>query len=79
MESRVNLATGRPLSKTYLQRLRHLSKDLTKFSERQQYPLTFRSMNQGLYDTFQDYQLSVLGNEANTFSGYIRNIKNFRY
>lgn len=79
MESRVNLATGRPLSKTYLRRLRHLSEDLTAFSERQQYPLTFRSLNQEFYDTFQHYQLSVLGNEANTFSGYIKNIKNFLY
>lgn len=79
MEGRVNPKSGRALSRTYLRRLRHLREELERFSTRQQYPLTFQSMNRAFYDTFQHYQLVVLRNESNTFAGYIKNLKNFLY
>jgi len=79
MESKVSLRSGASLSSTYRRRLRHLSEELEEFSKVKKYPLTFQSMDMHFYDKFQDYQLTVLGNKVNTFSGYIKSIKNFLY
>lgn len=79
MESKVSLRSGAGLSSTYRRRLRHLSEELAEFSRVKKYPLTFQSMDMHFYDKFQDYQLTVLGNKVNTFSGYVKNIKNFLY
>lgn len=76
MESKVSLASGLTLSATYL---RHLSEELAEFSKKEKYLLSFESMNREFYDKFQHYQLTVLGNKVNTFSGYVKNIKNFLY
>jgi Phage integrase SAM-like domain len=79
MEAKVSLRSGTGLSRTYRRRLRHLSEELAEFSRVKKYPLSFQSMDMHFYDKFQDYQLTVLGNKVNTFSGYIKNIKNFLY
>jgi hypothetical protein len=77
--TKVSLRSGKPLSKTYIRRLRNLRQQLTTFSQKEKYPISFASMDATFYAKFQHYQLTVLGNEVNTFSGYIKNIKNFLY
>ncbi|GAB3294339.1 Arm DNA-binding domain-containing protein [Hymenobacter tenuis] len=79
MDSKVSLRSGKPLSATYRRRLRHLREELAVFAQQQKYPLTFASINADFYARFQHHQLTVLGNKVNTFSGYIKNLKNFLY
>ena len=77
--TKISLRSGKPLSKTYVNRLRKLRQELADFSQRYSYPLSFESMNASFYALYQDHQLRTLGNKINTFGGYIKSIKNFLY
>ncbi|SHL98852.1 phage integrase SAM-like domain-containing protein [Hymenobacter psychrotolerans] len=76
---KVSLRNGKPLTKTYIGRLRNLRQVLATFAQQQHYPLRFDTINADFYAKFQHYQLTVLGNQVNTFGGYVKNLKNFLY
>lgn len=73
--SKVSLHLGKLLSKTYTRRLRSLRDELAKFEKARKYPLSFASIDANFYAKYQGYQLKMLGNKVNTFTGYSRTSK----
>ncbi|RPD44646.1 hypothetical protein DNI29_21190 [Hymenobacter sediminis] len=75
----ISLRSGKPLSKNYLNHLRHLRATLAAFEQEHKFKLTMAGMDATFYAKFQTYCLRELAHDVNTFGCTVKYLKNFLY